>query len=216
MVTKEPPQWLFFDLDGTITDSLPGIEFSIRESFSSIGFPLLEKDIRRYIGPGIRTILRNIEPGLSNQDMERMVLAYRNSYDTTGCLRSALYTGVSETLRRLLMEGMQLFIVTNKPSLATRNLLNHFGLAALFREIASPDSRSPSYPSKSEMLIDLITRYRVDVERACMIGDTAEDMAAARDANIAFVHSAYGYGTLTTSEVDSIQEFPSLLKTLGF
>jgi phosphoglycolate phosphatase len=209
-------RWLFFDLDGTIADSVPGIEFSIRESFHALGKAPKVQDIRPFIGPGIRTILRNIEPALTESELDLMTLSYRQSYDSIGCLKACLYQGVRETLEFLLRREVQMFIVTNKPSRATMNILQHFGIRSIFREIMSPDCRIPNFSSKGQMLQFLVASYGVDLSSARMIGDTEEDMHAAREANIAFVHSAYGYGSLRETQVDTILQFSNLLEICGY
>ena len=213
---KSIPGWLFFDLDGTIADSLPGIEFSIQEAFAAVGRTISVKDVRRFVGSSIRTILRNMEPSLTDSELELMAVSYRQSYDTTGCFKTILYPGVRETLDLFLSNGSVLFIVTNKPKLPTANILGELGITNSFREMVSPDSRTPSFNSKGEMLIDLITRYSVDLRMARMIGDTADDMQAAREAGVAFVHSAYGYGTLQESEIDTIHQFSALPSLCGY
>ena len=103
--------------------------------------------------------------------MER---CFRASYDTDGVRNALLYEGVKQTLEALKASGVELFLVTNKPKLATVNLLEQHGIAGLFTEILSRNSRQPAYLSKGEMLRELIARYGVNAERAVMVGDTAE------------------------------------------
>ncbi len=207
--------WVFLDLDGTIVDSVPGISFSLHEAFAAVGKLLPVDDVRAFIGPSIRTILRNLDSELLDSEVDVMERCYRQSYDHVGCLQSVLYPGVEETLRELVKRDLRLFIVTNKPKVATGNVLGKFGLTELFTEVVSRDSRTPVYGAKSEMLRELLDRHDVDPVRARMIGDTAEDWMAARAARLPFIHAAYGYGELHESEIEKIGEFEQLLEMLG-
>ncbi|MDP9038631.1 MAG: HAD family hydrolase [Acidobacteriota bacterium] len=186
--------WFFFDLDGTLADSLPGLEASIVEALASGGRALRVENLRPYIGPGIRTILKNLEPELTEQDLDGMERAFRASYDGTGVRNTQLFEGAKSTLERLRAAGAELFLVTNKPKLATATLLEQHGMAGLFRDRVSRNSREPAYATKGEMLVELVRRHGVEVDRAVMVGDTAEDMHAARDAGMRFAFVEYGYG----------------------
>jgi phosphoglycolate phosphatase len=188
------PRWIFFDLDGTLADSLPGLEASIVEALASGGRSLRVESVRPYIGPGIRTILKNIEGDLTEAQLDDMERCFRGSYDTKGVRDTELFDGVKLTLERLKANGAELFVVTNKPKLATANLMQQHGLTGLFTEVLSRNSREPAYASKGEMLRELVTRHKVNIEQALMVGDTAEDYHAAMDAEMSFAFVEYGYG----------------------
>jgi phosphoglycolate phosphatase len=188
--------WFFFDLDGTLADSLPGLEASIVEALSSRGRTLGVADVRPYIGPGIRTILKKLHPDLTDNDLDGMERCFRASYDVTGVRNTLLFEGVLSTLQGLRQRGAELFVVTNKPKLATGNLMEMYAMNALFREVLSRNSREPAYASKGEMLRELVARHSVDCERAVMVGDTAEDMHAAEEAGMRFAFVEYGYGEI--------------------
>lgn len=207
-------QWFFFDLDGTLADSLPGLRASIAEALASGGRRLAITDLRPYIGPGIRTILKRLDPELSETDLDGMERCFRRSYDLEGVRNTLLFDGVKATLAALHSAGAELFIVTNKPKLATANLIEMHELRELFREVVSRNSREPGYESKGEMLRDLVKRHEVDCERAVMVGDTAEDMEAAREAGMRFAFVEYGYGEVSVDadcdRLSRIHDLPGL------
>lgn len=160
------------------------------------GRRLQAADLRPFIGPGIRTILKNLENDLSEAELDSMERCFRASYDTHGVRNTNLFEGVRTTLQRLRAEGAELFLVTNKPQLATMNLLEQQGIGELFRDVLSRNSRAPSFSSKAEMLLSLVERYAVEKDKSVMVGDTAEDYEAAHAAGLRFVFAAYGYGQL--------------------
>jgi len=209
-------RWLFFDLDGTLADSLPGLQASIAEALSSGGRQLRVEDLRPFIGPGIRTILKNLENDLTEAELDEMERCFRASYDTDGVKNALLYEGVKQTLEALKANGAELFLVTNKPKLATVNLMEQHGIAGLFTEMLSRNSRQPGYASKGEMLRELVVRYGLNAERAVMVGDTAEDHHAAREAGMRFAFVEYGYGEIG-DEVKCIRlsQFSELTQACG-
>jgi phosphoglycolate phosphatase len=190
-------QWLFFDLDGTLADSLPGLRTSIIEALGSGGRTLRVDDLRPYIGPGIRAILKNLEADLTETELDGMERCFRASYDKPEVMSTSLFRGVKSTLESLRTGGAELFVVTNKPKYATANLLMQHEMTGLFREVLSRNSREPPYASKGEMLQELVARYRVDVRHAVMVGDTAEDLQAAQASGMPFAFVEYGYGELS-------------------
>jgi len=119
-------------------------------------------------------------------------------------------------LESLKETGVELFLVTNKPKIATNNLTNQHGIDGLFTEILCRDSRLPAYASKGEMLCELVGRYGVDAERAVMGGDTEEDYNAAKEAGIRFAFAEYGYGKIR-DEVECIRlsQFSEIAQACG-
>jgi phosphoglycolate phosphatase len=209
-------RWLFFDLDGTLADSLPGLHTSIVEALGSGGRSLRVTDLRPYIGPGIRTILKNLETDLTEAELDVMERSFRASYDTSGVMNTALFEGVKQSLETLKAGGAALFLVTNKPQRATANLMEQHGMKDLFTEMLSRNSREPAYTSKGEMLCELVRKHAVDVSHALMVGDTAEDHHAAGQAKMPFAFVEYGYGALDDA-VDCIRvaHFGELPKLCG-
>jgi len=210
-------RWFFFDLDGTLADSLPGLEASIQEALISGGRQLRVANLRPFIGPGIRVILKNLENDLTEAELDSMERCFRASYDTNGVQNAHLFDGVKSTLEWLHDQAAALFLVTNKPKLATSNLLEQHGIAGLFREVLSRNSREPSYSSKAEMLLDLIAKHAVEKEAAVMVGDTVEDFEAARMAGISFVFVEYGYGELgEDATCMRVSQFAQVAAACGF
>jgi phosphoglycolate phosphatase len=188
---------LVFDLDGTLIDSTPGIESALRAAFQSVGRTMPAVDLRRIIGPPITVIARRVEPLLSDAEVASIEQSYRAIYDSVGWRDTLAYPTVGDTLGALHRRGLRLFIVTNKPLVPTLKILAHLGLANLFLEVLTRDSRAPHYASKADMLADLLSGQQLKPSATLMIGDTSEDQEAAHTNNIDFLHATYGYGSVT-------------------
>ncbi len=198
--SQTPLRALVFDLDGTLIDSLPGIAASLEVAFRAAGKPLPQRDLRTIIGPPIRKIALALDPSLAEHEVETIALAFRAHYDTEGWRATVLFPQVGQILRRLQRAGTRLFIVTNKPRLATQQILQLFELEPLFEGIFTRDSRTPQYASKAEMLGDVLARYALPPSESLMVGDTHEDQQAAAANGLHFAHAVYGYGAAPGAE----------------
>jgi phosphoglycolate phosphatase len=193
------PRNLIFDLDGTLLDSLPGIRYSAEAAFRALGFQVGEVDLRPLIGPPIRTIFaRMAERGalgrLSEEDLDRLVEAFRWSYDSEGWKMTPHYPGAADLLRKLKVPGRRLFVVSNKPHHISLRILEAEGTVGLFDEIVTRDSRTPMYQDKQEMMRYLLQKWEIEPAECLMIGDTMEDAEAASKSGLRFGLMTHGYG----------------------
>jgi phosphoglycolate phosphatase len=192
----ERPTSFIFDLDGTLVDSLPGIEFSVEAAFVACNLPKCSGDLRCKIGPPIRSILAEVGNLADPKMLSELEDAFRRSYDFEGWKRSVCYPSVTSVLQRLHASGDKLFVVTNKPGHISFRILDLVGIFGLFEQVLTRDSREPEYSNKEEMVRYLLTRYHIAPETCLMTGDTMEDARAASASGIQFAHVTYGYGTI--------------------
>jgi phosphoglycolate phosphatase len=193
------PKAMLFDLDGTLLDSLPGIAYSTRAAFTACGLAMGEVELRTLIGPPIRTILAKIAladvaGGLSEEQLDRLVQAFRLSYDNEGWKMTPHYVGAAELLRELRAKGKRLFVVSNKPRPISLKILEAEGTLELFEEIVTRDSRRPAYSGKWEMMSSLMERHGLEPQDCLMVGDTMEDAEAASATGMKFCLMTHGYG----------------------
>jgi phosphoglycolate phosphatase len=185
---------VFFDLDGTLLDSLPGIRFSAEAAFTACGLARREIDLHGLIGPPIRTILAKMSQGATEGELEALEQAFRASYDSEGWKRTPHFAGAVEMLRAMKTEGKRLLVVSNKPRHISVRILEAEGTLALFDEIVTRDSREPPYVGKLEMLVPLLRKWEIDPRDALMVGDTIEDAEAASQCGMRFCLMTHGYG----------------------
>jgi phosphoglycolate phosphatase len=184
---------ILFDLDGTILDSLPGIDFSLHAAFAQCELPLKHENLREMIGPPIRTILSTAGEvgGPLLDDLER---AFRKSYDEEGWERTVCFPDAIRVLREAHLLKYRLFVVSNKPLQVSMRILSREGILDLFDEVVTADSRVPPYSTKTEMVDALLERHWIDPRAALLVGDTMEDAIAAEAAGMRFALMTHGYG----------------------
>ena len=186
---------LFFDLDGTLVDSLPGICRSINDALVQVGrVPVAESTARAFVGRPLAsifaTLLGSSEPDL----LERVVALYRDRFDREGMADGRLFPGVEGMLRTLAAEGYPLRIVTAKPSAIARQVLTCFGIGGYFADVHGPTLADRSV-DKAHQVLAALDASGTPAARALMIGDRADDVLAARAHGVRAVAAAWGYGS---------------------
>jgi phosphoglycolate phosphatase len=190
------PTCVLFDLDGTLVDSLPGIEFSVREAFRTCKLPVPKKSLREMIGPPIRTILSRVGNIFDEASLDAVERAFRASYDAEGWRMAVCFPGVDRVLGMMHERRHRLFVVSNKPRQISLQILKRQQIFDYFEAVVTRDSRSPEYQGKHEMIGALLAERVIDEEKCLMVGDTAEDASAAAAAGIQFIWMTHGYGTV--------------------
>ncbi len=185
---------VLFDLDGTLVDSLPGIQYSVDCALAECNMPRRVREVRSLIGPPIRGILSQLLPEADEDQLTKLERTFRLSYDGGGWRKTVLQAEAVETLTRLKAAGLPLFLITNKPIGPTRQMIEEFGLADLFNDVLCRDSRTPSFRSKAEMLQQITATHKLEPAACLYVGDTLEDYRAAGEAGIPVAIVAHGYG----------------------
>lgn len=185
---------LVFDLDGTLIDSVPQIHAAANIVFSANGLPgISQETTREFVGNGLGVLVSRSmrhfglkpDPALHTELMAGFISIYEQAFDLT-----TLYPAVSTTLADLAQAGHQLAICTNKPLGATRAVLRHFGLDALFPVVIGGDSLPHRKPDPAPLWAAL---QALGPRNALFIGDSEVDAETARAAEIPFVLFSGGY-----------------------
>lgn len=210
---------LIFDLDGTLIDSFPGIQYAIKEALKITlpGRPI--PNLRPLIGPPIREIFKKVLEDAAPDLINELERQFRFVYDNIGWRKSIAYEGLSETLDQLTKLEVTNFIVTNKPILSTSKILFRLGINQYFREFISPDVREPIFNSKVAMIAYLLKKYSLDKKTTVYVGDSEDDCLAAKKCHVKFVAIAYGYGNVLARKQSKknilVSKFPEILNLIN-
>lgn len=180
-----------FDLDGTLVDSRPGIETSLRAAVAEV---LPGRTVGECaIGPALEAMLEEMLPD-ERPSHAAIAAAFRRRYDSDGWRHAAPYPGIGAALDALSGAGLRLDVVTNKRSIPTRMILAEPAFAGRFSLALSPDTFDPVPRTKAEVLSALLALGGLVASRVAYVGDSPEDRHAARTAGCDFVAVEWGYG----------------------
>ena len=128
VTTANPPYRLaLLDLDGTLTDSAPGILSSVRHAYATLGIETpTDETLRRFVGPPLHETFAL--HGVPVDRVPEALSAYREVYAAGAMLDNSLYPGILECLTAARAAGVRLAVATSKPEVYARRITAHFGI----------------------------------------------------------------------------------------
>ena len=182
---------VIFDLDGTLTESEPGITKSVQYALEQMNRPPLDAaTLRRFIGPPLRESFIAVA-GMAEDEADEAVRIYRERFSTVGWMENSVYEGIAPLLRALKAGGAYVAIATGKPEVFSRKIIDYFGLAPYIDRLEAITLSDHHADKVALVRRALPERY----ERACMVGDRAGDMEGALGNGIDGIGALYGSGT---------------------
>lgn len=192
------PELILIDLDGTLIDTVPDLADAVDVMMRALDMPERgEHAVRQWIGNGaerlVRRALINKLDGEPDEELFRRAYPiFLEAYESNVCELSRPYPGVLAGLAFLKSAGYCVGCVTNKPARYTEPLLQALGLFDDFAIVISGDTLTRQKPDP-EPLLHAARHFGVAPENALMIGDSINDVRAARAAGFGVVCVPYGY-----------------------
>ena len=189
---------ILFDLDGTLLDSAPDLAAAANAMLAELGLPARDPAVvATYIGKGIpklveRTLTGSLDAAADPVRFARALPIYERYYAEESGRRSVPFPGVIEGLRALRDAGLPLACITNKAERFTLDLLRRTGLDGFFQIVVCGDTVARKKPDP-EPVVTACARLGVRPTDALMIGDSANDVQAARAAGCPVWCVPYGY-----------------------
>ncbi|MDX1730054.1 MAG: phosphoglycolate phosphatase [Aurantimonas coralicida] len=199
------PQAVLFDLDGTLVDSAPDIHAALNETLASYGEPPFTLEaVTRMVGRGVPVLIERAWEGLGKSidpaERDRVVARFLAIYEPRATELTTLTASASKTTRALVEAGTPIGVVTNKPEAATREILGHFGLSELMQVVVGGDAGPPKKPEPGLLLL-ACERLGLAVDQVAFVGDSENDVAAAKAAGMAVVVLRGGYTSIAADEL---------------
>ncbi len=187
---------ILFDLDGTLTDSAPGIVNCLRYAFDylRIDHPD-EATMRSHLGPPLIVTFRE-HYGLDAATADRAIAKYRERYHDVGLFENTVYDGIPALLDELDGSGAVLAIATSKPTPSATRILEHFDLARHFAFIGGAELDGPRQ-NKADVIehtLEELATVGIGGGSRVMVGDRRHDITGALAHGIPGIGVLWGYG----------------------
>lgn len=205
-------EYVFFDLDGTLTDSQEGILNSFRNLFAHYGLEVPDYNtLCTFIGPPLaKTMTESF--GFTGQQALDSIKVFRSYYDTKGYMENRLYDGIENLLIELKKRGIRLSVATSKPEVTAKMIIRHFNLEKYF-DFVCGSGADESRSKKSEVIEYALKSNGIsDLSKVLMVGDRKYDVEGARTAGLKCAGVLFGYGSrreLEEAGADFIAEKPA-------
>lgn len=202
---------VLFDLDGTLTESGPGITSSLKDTLNKMQIAV-PQDLHKFIGPPLFESFKKYCK-MTDEQAKAGIAIYRDFYNETGVFNNSVYPGLMELLRQLREAGAKISVATSKPQPQADVVLNHFQIAPLLDYVsgAAADERSST---KAGLIKQAIAACKAEKSRTVMIGDTRFDAEGAKKAGVDFIGVLYGYGTQEEMENEGATCFANNVQEL--
>ena len=183
---------LLFDFDGTLIDSKFDIATSVNLTLKDLGLPLRPvEEMYGFVGDGVKRLLR-LSVGEGYEDRYEAALEiFRNHYLNHCVKTTRFYPGIGEVLE--FYKDRKMAIVTNKSPEYTLCIMEGLGAKSLFHVIEGARQTADLKPEPA-MLHRVVELLGVDPAHTVMIGDSTNDVRAARAAGVKACAVGYGYG----------------------
>ncbi|PJC85253.1 phosphoglycolate phosphatase [Vibrio sp. HA2012] len=223
-MSLEKIKLIAFDLDGTLLDSVPDLALAVDQSVQALGYdPVSEDQVREWVGNGADILLGRalsrsltVDPAIDPEVQKKARELFNKFYAECGHALSNLYPTVKETLDKLYSAGYKLAVVTNKPGTFVPEILQQHHLSDLFVDVIGGEDfplRKPD-PMALNWLLD---KHGLSAEEMLMVGDSKNDVLAAKNACCPSFALTYGYNhgePIENSEPDYIADEMAELLTL--
>ena len=208
---------IMFDLDGTVTDSGRAIMSSVEYALSHFGITDQPREkLQTFIGPSLFDSFER-EYKMTGEDCDKAVSLYRSIYEKERMYDVDIYDGIPELLKELKESGRTVLLITSKPLVFSKKILEKIGLAEYFDHMVGPDLSDHS-SDKKRLIEKAVEEYGLDKSECVMIGDTKYDMIGAAEAGVDSIAVTYGYGNNeemkeagATYMVDTVKEIGEVL-----
>ena len=184
-------QYLLFDFDGTVFDTLEGITKSVRYALNKRGIDAELESLRCFAGPPLADKFMEVY-GFTPAEAEQAVRDYRERYRPVGLTECRVFPGIKELLRDLREAGYTLGIATSKPQTMVELLLAREGMMELFDAIVGT-GESNSRMTKADVLRGVMGLLGAAPENTVLIGDTKYDVLGARSCGVDCIGVGWGY-----------------------
>lgn len=187
-------EYVFFDLDGTLTDPALGITNCIMYALEKMGKEIPQREsLYCFIGPPLLTAFQEYI-GMTEDEAREAIRLYRERFSTVGLFENTPYEGIYDALDDIRNSGKKLCVATSKPEEFAVRILEHFDLSKYFDKVCGA-SMDENRSTKDAVVRYALEQTECDPSNVLMIGDRHHDIEGAAVNGIDAVGVLWGYGS---------------------
>ena len=188
---------LLFDLDGTLVDSATDLHRAMNMSLNALQLPTVtEAQVRVWVGKGTalfcQSTLQHLTGKVDPAQQQQLLDTFLKIYNADPCVETQPFDGILEFLEWGLAQKKTMICVTNKPEAPARAIVDQLGMTHYFADVIGGDRFEERKPHPRQLL-HCVEQYAQSKDQVLMIGDSSNDVEAARRAGIDCVVVSYGY-----------------------
>ena len=205
------PEYIFMDLDGTISDPKEGITKAVAHALSYYGIQVENLDtLEKFIGPPLLDSFQDFY-GFSEEQSREAVGKYREYFSRQGLFENVLYDGMKELLAEVTSQGKKIVIATSKPEVYTVQILKYFEIEQYFYFVAG-STLDGSRSKKGDVIRYALDSLKITADQAVMVGDRKHDVIGAKENDAYMLLTGFGIPNVGKAAAKTIMKrFPSIL-----
>lgn len=185
-----------FDLDGTLTDTLESLTFSVNETMKEIGLPSITQDqCRQFVGNGAKVLIEKALRAGGDEELSRFdeaFAAYECIFDENCTYRVAPYKGIPELLKALKDRGLSLGVLSNKPDRQAVHVVEEIFGRDVFDIVRGQRDGVPRKPDPAAALA-IAEAFGAAPDETVYVGDSEVDAATGAAAGMVTVLVSWGF-----------------------
>lgn len=187
-------EYIFFDLDGVLTDSKEGIINSALYALEKYNIDVNDKEeLRKFIGPPLQDSF-STDYGFNEEEVDGVIATFREYYSEKGINENKVFENIEQILRELVRRKKKLVVATSKPEVFATKVLINFNLLKYF-EYVSAATLDESKIKKEAIIKEAINALEItDLSKVVMVGDRKHDVIGAKNNGIDCIGALWGYG----------------------
>lgn len=207
--------YVFFDLDGTLTDPALGITNSVMYALRHFGIAVQDRrELYAFIGPPLKESFEKYFD-LTPEQSEEALQQYRVYFSDKGLFENTVYDGIADLLKALKEAGVKVVLATSKPTVFAERILEYFDLKQYFTFLSGSELNGARVEKTDVIRYALDNLSITSLDDVMMVGDRCFDVVGAKECGLRCIGVLYGYGNETElKDAFAVAKTVSDLKTL--
>ncbi len=187
-------EYVFFDLDGTLTDPAIGITNAVMYALKHFGIEVADRRmLYPFIGPPLKESFEKFYD-MTCEQAEEALREYRVYFSDKGLYENTVYDGIPALLEKLCASGCKVVLATSKPTVFAERILEYFDIRKYFSFVSGSELNGARVGKADVIRYALDALDITDTSQVIMVGDRCFDVEGALANGICAIGVTYGYG----------------------